>query len=190
MGPKPKPIWMQSPWLDTLQGLGPALPVNAQDHGMPGRVEIKPDDVTDLLDEEGIGGELEAYCLGTGMAVDEWLTEIGGGPDCKRKLFRNRMECIEQREVAYLLIAHRDRLSHFGCDWFRTLCQAAWLHPYRCQPGRPVTAGRAGRGPDGGGGRVRLSAAGPAVLPQADQGCGRWLGPSPPRSRASCTVRA
>ena len=118
MGLKPKPIWMQSPWLGTLQGLGLALPVDAQDHGMSGRVEIKPDDVTDLPDEEGIGGELEAYCLGADMAMDEWLTEIGGGPNCKRKLFLNLMERIEQREVAHLPIAHRDRLSRFGCDWF------------------------------------------------------------------------
>ncbi len=28
------------------------------------------------------------------------------------------------------------------------------------------------------------------LSPQADQGCGRWLGPSPPRSRASCIARA
>ena len=75
-------------------------------------------------------------------AVDERLTEIVGDPDCQRKLSLNLMERIEPREVAHLPIAHRDRPSRFGCDWFRALCQAAWLHPHRCQPGRPVAAGR------------------------------------------------
>ena len=50
-----------------------ALLVDAQDHGMVGRVEVEADDVADLLDEEGIGGELEVL-LPVGL-------EVEGGPE-------------------------------------------------------------------------------------------------------------
>ena len=52
------------------------------------------------------------------MAVDEWLSEIGGGLHFKRKVFLSLMERIEKREIAQLLMAHRDRLTRFGFDWF------------------------------------------------------------------------
>ena len=107
---------------------------------------------------------METYYLSAGIAADEWLTEIGGGPDCQRKLFRNLRERIGPREVAHLPIAHRDRLSRFGCDWFG---HCAKRHGYTL-----TVVNREG------------------LSPQADQGCGRWLGPNPPRSRASCTARA
>ncbi|MCY4521160.1 MAG: IS607 family transposase [Caldilineaceae bacterium] len=61
---------------------------------------------------------METYCLGVGVAVDEWLTEIGGGLNFKRKVFLKLMERIEQRAIAHLLIAHQDRLTRFGFDWF------------------------------------------------------------------------
>ena len=61
---------------------------------------------------------METYCLNAGVAVDEWLTEIGGGLNFKRKVFLDLMERIENREVARLLIAHKDRLTRFGFDWF------------------------------------------------------------------------
>ena len=58
------------------------------------------------------------YCLGAGIAVDEWLEEIGGGMNFKRKLFLSIMERIERGEIAKLIIAHRDRLVRFGSDFF------------------------------------------------------------------------
>ena len=61
---------------------------------------------------------METYCLGAGVAVDEWLSEIGGGLDFKRQVFLELMERIEKREVSHLLIAHQDRLTRFGFDWF------------------------------------------------------------------------
>ena len=66
---------------------------------------------------------METYCLGAGVAVDEWLTEIGGGLNFKRKVFLALMERIENREIAHLLIAHRDRLTRFGFDWFEHFAQ-------------------------------------------------------------------
>ena len=61
---------------------------------------------------------MEAYGLGAGVAVDEWLSEIGGGLNFKRKVFLSLMERIEARGISRLLIAHRDRLTRFGFDWF------------------------------------------------------------------------
>ena len=61
---------------------------------------------------------MEAFCLGAGVTVDEWLTEIGGGLDFQRPVFRALMERIEKREPDLLLVAHKDRLCRFGFDWF------------------------------------------------------------------------
>ncbi|MYD91634.1 MAG: MerR family transcriptional regulator, partial [Caldilineaceae bacterium SB0662_bin_9] len=48
----------------------------------------------------------ETFCLGAGIAVDEWLTEIGGGLDFRRPVFRSLMERIGKRELGLLLLAH------------------------------------------------------------------------------------
>ena len=61
---------------------------------------------------------MATFCLGAGIAVDEWLTEIGGGLDFKRPVFRALMERVGNRELGLLLIAHQDRLCRFGFDWF------------------------------------------------------------------------
>ena len=61
---------------------------------------------------------MEAFCLGAGLAVDDWLTEIGGGLDFQRPVFRALMERIEKGELGLLLVAHQDRLCRFGFDWF------------------------------------------------------------------------
>ena len=61
---------------------------------------------------------METFCLGAGLAVDEWLTEIGSGLDFQRPVFRALMERIGKREPGLLLVAHEDRLCRFGFDWF------------------------------------------------------------------------
>ena len=61
---------------------------------------------------------METFYLGAGIAVDEWLTEIGGGLEFQRPVFRTLMEQIENRELGLLLVAHQDRLCRFGFDWF------------------------------------------------------------------------
>ncbi|MXZ26230.1 MAG: hypothetical protein F4Y80_15510 [Caldilineaceae bacterium SB0665_bin_21] len=54
---------------------------------------------------------MEAYCLGAGVAVDEWLSEVGGGLHFKRAVFLSLRERFERREIAHLPVAHRDRLT-------------------------------------------------------------------------------
>ncbi len=61
---------------------------------------------------------MEAYGPGAGVAVDEWLSEVGGGRHCKRKVFPSLRERIEKRKIARPPVAHRDRLTCFGFDWF------------------------------------------------------------------------
>ncbi|MXZ26490.1 MAG: IS607 family transposase, partial [Caldilineaceae bacterium SB0665_bin_21] len=66
---------------------------------------------------------MEAYGLGAGVAVDEWLSEVGGGLHCKRKGLLSLRERIEKREIAHLPVAHRDRPTRFGFDRFEYFAQ-------------------------------------------------------------------
>ena len=63
---------------------------------------------------------MESFCLGRGLAVDEWMTETGGGMNFKRKKFCELMQAIERREVATVVVAHKDRFVRFGFDYFDT----------------------------------------------------------------------
>ena len=59
---------------------------------------------------------MEQYCLGAGIAVDEWIKEVGGGMNFKRKQFLDLLDRIERGEIARVLVAHKDRLVRFGFD--------------------------------------------------------------------------
>lgn len=60
---------------------------------------------------------MEEFCRGRGLAVDEWVREVGGGMNLKRKKFLALMDAIERGEVATLVIAHKDRLARFGFEY-------------------------------------------------------------------------
>ena len=57
---------------------------------------------------------LSAYCTARGLAVDEWISEIGGGLNFKRKQFLRLVDAVIAGEVSTLVIAHKDRLARFG----------------------------------------------------------------------------
>ncbi len=59
---------------------------------------------------------MEAYCLGAGIAVDEWIQEVGGGMNFKRKKFLSLVSKVMAGEVEKLIIADKDRLVRFGFD--------------------------------------------------------------------------
>ena len=59
---------------------------------------------------------METYCLNAGIAVDEWIQEIGGGMNFKRKKFLDLITRILAGEVDRLIVAHQDRLVRFGFD--------------------------------------------------------------------------
>lgn len=60
---------------------------------------------------------MESFCLGAGMVVDEWITEVGGGLDFQRPKFLSLMDRIEQGEISRLVLAHTDRLARFGFEY-------------------------------------------------------------------------
>ena len=98
---------------------------------------------------------MEAFCLGAGLAVDAWLTEIGGGPDFKPPVFRALMDRIENRARCLLPVARRDRLGRFGFDGFALHERGMRSHCERrpqCRPQHPgAGVGPAPAGPwDGG----------------------------------------
>ncbi|ACK79437.1 transposon, resolvase [Acidithiobacillus ferrooxidans ATCC 23270] len=59
---------------------------------------------------------METYCRGAGIAVDEWVQEIGGGMNFKRKRFLGILDRMQRGEIGKLLVAHKDRLVRFGYD--------------------------------------------------------------------------
>jgi len=66
---------------------------------------------------------MEQYCLASGIAVDEWIQEVGGGMNFKRKKLLNLMDEVVSGEVKKLIIAHKDRLVRFGFDFIDHLAQ-------------------------------------------------------------------
>lgn len=66
---------------------------------------------------------METYCLGAGIAVDDWIKEIGGGMNFKRKQFLSLMDAIVAGEVKHLIIAHKDRLVRFGFDLIQHIAE-------------------------------------------------------------------
>lgn len=68
---------------------------------------------------------LEQFCVARGLAVDEWIEEIGGGMNFKRKKFLSLVDRIITQEVGVLVIAHKDRLTRFGFELIEHLCEMA-----------------------------------------------------------------
>ena len=66
---------------------------------------------------------LEQFCIGRGIAVDEWISEIGGGLNFKRPKFSDLVDRIVRSELSTLVIAHKDRLARFGFELLAHLCE-------------------------------------------------------------------
>ncbi|WP_346535029.1 IS607 family transposase [Micromonospora sp. DPT] len=60
---------------------------------------------------------MQQFCLARGLAVDEWVSEVGGGMNLRRKKFLALMDAIARGEIATLVVAHKDRLARFGFDF-------------------------------------------------------------------------
>lgn len=76
----------------------------------------------DLLNQRRV---LEQFCAARGIAVDEWIGEVGGGLNFKRKRFLEIMDRIVAGDIAVLVIAHKDRLARFGYGLIEHLCEVA-----------------------------------------------------------------
>lgn len=69
----------------------------------------------DLINQRQI---LEQFTVAKGLPNVRFVEEIGGGLNFKRKHFLKLMEEISNREVKTLILAHKDRLTRFGFEWF------------------------------------------------------------------------
>jgi predicted site-specific integrase-resolvase len=65
---------------------------------------------------------LEQFCVARGLAVTQWISEIGGGLNFKRPKFLALIDRIVAGRVSLVVIAHKDRLARFGFDLLSHLC--------------------------------------------------------------------
>ena len=82
---------------------------------------------------------LEEFVIARGLANVEFVEEIGGVLNFKRKRFLALMDEIGRREVKTLILAHRDRLTRFGFEWFEHFarmngCELLVLNQERLSP--------------------------------------------------------
>ena len=61
---------------------------------------------------------LEEFVVAKGLAGVEGIEEVGGGLNVTRKRLLARMDEIGRRDIKMLILAHRDRLTRFGVEWF------------------------------------------------------------------------
>jgi predicted site-specific integrase-resolvase len=71
---------------------------------------------------------LEEFCKQQQIQVDEWMMEIGGGLNFKRKEFLRLVDAILDGQVERVVLAHQDRLARFGYNLLVHLCQT-----HRCE---------------------------------------------------------
>lgn len=82
---------------------------------------------------------LEEFVVAKGLANVEFIEEVGGGLNFKRKRFLSLMDEIGRREIKTLILAHRDRLTRFGFEWFKHFaevngCEVLVLNQERLSP--------------------------------------------------------
>lgn len=74
-----------------------------------------------------------------GLADVEFIEEVSGGLNFSRKRFVALMDEIGRRKIKTLVIAHRDRLTRFGYEWFEHYartndCEILVLNQERLSP--------------------------------------------------------
>ncbi len=90
----------------------------------------------DLANQRAV---LEQFTAARGLAGVEFILEVGGGLNFSRPHFLALMDAVGRREVATLVLAHRDRLTRFGFDWFAHFadthgCELLVLNQERLSP--------------------------------------------------------
>ena len=75
------------------------------------------------LDLSNQTATLEQFWIARGIAVDGWISEIGGGLNYKRPKFSDMVDGIVRSELSTRVIAHKDRLARFGCELLAHLCE-------------------------------------------------------------------
>jgi putative resolvase len=73
----------------------------------------------DLLNQRAA---VEAFAAANGYANVEYVDEIGGGLNFKRKHFREIMRRVHAGEITKIIVAHKDRLARFGFEHIEWEC--------------------------------------------------------------------
>jgi predicted site-specific integrase-resolvase len=66
---------------------------------------------------------LEQFCTARGLAPVEFIEEVGGGMNVRRPKFLALMDAVDAGEISPLIVAHKDRLTRWGYEWFERFCQ-------------------------------------------------------------------
>ena len=90
----------------------------------------------DLVNQRRV---LEEFSVARGLAHVEFIEEVGGGLNFKRKRFVALMDDVANHRVKTLVLAHRDRLTRFGFEWFEHFarthgCEVLVLNQERLSP--------------------------------------------------------
>jgi predicted site-specific integrase-resolvase len=64
---------------------------------------------------------METFCLARGLSVNDWISEIGGGLNFKRKKFLSMIMSMLKGEISIIVVAHKDRLCRFAFDFIAEL---------------------------------------------------------------------
>jgi predicted site-specific integrase-resolvase len=68
---------------------------------------------------------LEDFCTLKGYSNVEYVEEVGGGMNFKRKKFRELISNVHAGSVDRILLAHKDRLVRFGFEHLQWECECA-----------------------------------------------------------------
>ncbi len=66
---------------------------------------------------------LQQFCAASGIIVNEFIKEIGGGLNFSRPKFLKVIDGIITGRIECLVIAHKDRLARFGFELINHLCE-------------------------------------------------------------------
>ena len=66
---------------------------------------------------------VEEFCAAKGLANVEFIEEIGGGLNFKRKRFLALVDGVIAGNVSCVVLAHKDRLARFGFELLQHLCK-------------------------------------------------------------------
>ena len=74
----------------------------------------------DLVNQQKV---LDEFCKQRKIEVDEWIMEVGGGLNFKRKQFLSLVDAILDGQIERVVLAHQDRLARFGYHLLVHLCR-------------------------------------------------------------------
>jgi predicted site-specific integrase-resolvase len=74
----------------------------------------------DLVNQQKV---LDEFCKQRKIEVDEWIMEVGGGLNFKRKQFLSLIDAILEGQVERVVLAHQDRLARCGYQLLVHLCE-------------------------------------------------------------------